>query len=479
MTKLKSKRLLLIDDDEDDFFITKSYIDDITTYQYSLDWEPDPNKAIKKIKTSDYDLCLLDFRLGPVNGLEVLEKIKKVDDRLPVIMLTGKGNAEIDVKSMEMGAVDFLIKSNLNATLLERSMRYAIERSIHIEAIKSSHSKYRDVFLNSGDPILILNLEGEIIDFNPSSAELFGKKINDMSGLKIKERFVNIPLFEEKFNACKKGKDTSQLEMELMNEGQKLTVLCSMKLQENQNTDDHIQMLLNNISKRKTAEKLIRQAENLSLTGRLARTIAHEIRNPLTNIELSIEQLKSEVPKSEETEMFFGLIERNSRRIQDLITDLLNSSKPSELKYTKCLIEELLDEMLLFAEDRLTLNKIKLVKDFTACDAMILADKEKLKIALLNIVINAIEAMENEKGILKISCKEKGGYVFIDISDNGIGMDQDELTHLFDPFYSKKLKGTGLGLTAVYNIVTNHGGTIEVESEKGKGTCFTLCFDKE
>jgi signal transduction histidine kinase len=221
----------------------------------------------------------------------------------------------------------------------------------------------------------------------------------------------------------------------------------------------------------------LRSMEKFSTTGRLARIIAHEIRNPLTNIGLAADQLKSEIPENEETAMLLQMINRNGTRINQLITDLLSSTKFSELNYNSVSINELLDEALELADDRVHLKKITVQKEYSTDICNISADKEKLKIAFLNIIVNAVEAMPAEKGLLGLKTEGRENKCVITITDNGTGMDKETLSKLFEPYFTNKAKGNGLGLTNTQNIILNHKGRIEVESELGKGTSFIILLD--
>ena len=220
--------------------------------------------------------------------------------------------------------------------------------------------------------------------------------------------------------------------------------------------------------------------EKFAATGRIARTIAHEVRNPLTNIGLAAEQLKSEIEGNEETAILLEMINRNSARINQLITDLLHSTKFAQLDYRVVSINKLVDESLELAKDRIDLNNIKLVKLYSEDICAIKVDSDKIKIALLNIIINAIEAMEPGKGILTITT-EGGDKCTVTITDNGKGMDAETVGKLFEPYFTGKPKGTGLGLTNTQNIILNHKGYIYVKSEPGNGTSFiiTLEFHKD
>jgi signal transduction histidine kinase len=221
----------------------------------------------------------------------------------------------------------------------------------------------------------------------------------------------------------------------------------------------------------------MRSIEKFASTGRIARTIAHEIRNPLTNINLAMEQLKNEAGGDDDTTILFEMVHRNSSRINQLITDLLNSTKFAELSYTKTSINQLLDEAIDLAKDRIVLYNISVVKKYNTdiCDVSV--DKEKLKIAFLNIIVNAIEAMEPGKGVLSISTRSENSKCVIEIADNGFGMDRESLGRLFEPYFTSKPKGNGLGLTNTQNIILNHKGTIQAESEKGRGTTFIISLN--
>jgi signal transduction histidine kinase len=221
----------------------------------------------------------------------------------------------------------------------------------------------------------------------------------------------------------------------------------------------------------------MRSIEKFASTGRIARTIAHEVRNPLTNINLAMEQLKSEMAGSEDSSILFEMVNRNSNRINQLITDLLNSTKFAELTYGKTSINVLLDEALELAKDRIVLYNINVVKHYSTDICDVAVDKDKLKIAFLNVIVNAIEAMEPGKGILTIVTKGENNKCVVEIGDNGSGMDKESLSRLFEPYFTSKPKGNGLGLTNTQNIILNHKGTIQAESEKGKGTTFIITLD--
>jgi len=221
----------------------------------------------------------------------------------------------------------------------------------------------------------------------------------------------------------------------------------------------------------------LRGMEKFAVTGRLSRTIAHEIRNPLTNISLAAEHLRLEIPVDAETDLLLDMITRNGNRINQLISDLLNSTKITQLDFSNVSLNNVLDASLELAQDRLELKRIKVIKNYTPDMCDISADVEKLKIAFLNIIVNAIEAMESNGGILYIKTENRDDRCVAIITDNGKGMNKEHLSKLFEPYFTTKERGTGLGLANTQNIIISHKASILAESEEGKGSSFTISLN--
>ncbi|HVM89872.1 MAG TPA: CHASE3 domain-containing protein, partial [Puia sp.] len=212
----------------------------------------------------------------------------------------------------------------------------------------------------------------------------------------------------------------------------------------------------------------LRRLEKFAITGRIARAIAHEVRNPLTNIGLAAEQIKIQSPDNPDNDDLLQMINRNTGRINQLVTDLLNSSKFSELNYETASINNVLDDALALAFDRIQLRKIAVKKKYAAKLRKVSVDVEKIRIAFLNIMVNAVEAMDDDRGVLLLETIESDNKCVVAITDNGIGMDRETISKLFEPYFTNKIKGNGLGLTNTQNIILNHKGYIEVKSELGK-----------
>jgi signal transduction histidine kinase len=205
--------------------------------------------------------------------------------------------------------------------------------------------------------------------------------------------------------------------------------------------------------------------------------LAHEVRNPLTNINLALEMLTS-TTLDDDQKLYLAIAKRASLRINGLITDLLSSSKPGEMASDKQCIHQLLDEVLAATEDRIRLKNITVRRDFTTIDCRVLVNKHQVMIALTNIIINAIDAMPLNTGKLILVTKCINGQCVISIEDNGIGISQENLGKIFKPFFTNKPGGMGLGLSTTLELLKSNYVRVEVKSEIGRGARFLLSFHR-
>ncbi|MFY0253241.1 ATP-binding protein [Chitinophaga sp. 30R24] len=469
--------ILVIDDDEDDFFLVTELLHDISPGQYVLEWAPTFQKGVAALEKNIYDVFLVDYRLGANTGIDILYRIQQMPSQPPVIMLTGKGDYNIDREAMLAGAYDYLVKGEITADLLERSIRYALDEYNHRRSIEESEKKYYGIFEKAHDLIILADGDKKIIDANPAALKTLQYSQEEILTLHLGNLFLSQEQGDHFLNNIDHNNPTNTREYEFKTaDNKKLVVLINaVTLDE---TEQILLCVIQDITEKKREEQEKQHQEKFVITGRIARVIAHEVRNPLTNILLAVSQFKEEeiVSTSEDTLLFTDIIERNCTRINQLITELLHSTRMIELHMAPHGINELIEKALLLSQDRLQLNGITLKKNLVSPDIMVNTDEEKVVIAFLNIIINAIEAMTPGKGILTITTTKSQDKAKLLISDNGVGIAEDKLARLFDPFYTNKAKGTGLGLTSTQNILLNHKGTIHIDSETGKGTVFTIAL---
>jgi len=220
-------------------------------------------------------------------------------------------------------------------------------------------------------------------------------------------------------------------------------------------------------------DELVR-TEKLAHAGRIAASIAHEIRNPLTNVVMSIQQIKKVLKPGHPKSGHIHIIESNVDRINYLITELLNCARPPKLEMQPHDVHKVLDDVLKSTSGKVRSGRIKVIKKFTPKPPKVNIDREQMGRVFSNLIINAAEAMYKKRGRLTIVTEAVNSSIVVKFQDNGKGIPEKDVIRIFDPFFSTKSGGVGLGLTLCYGIIVGHGGSVEVKSSWRKGTVFTV-----
>jgi signal transduction histidine kinase len=236
--------------------------------------------------------------------------------------------------------------------------------------------------------------------------------------------------------------------------------------------------MVERLRRNRELEEKVRESQYLSQLGRLASGVAHEIRNPLNFIALAVDHLdtltrgKTEEGDREKEAVLTG-IRGEIRNLNDLVTNFILYGRPPEPQRTPVRIRELVEGVLQMAAPRLQEHRISLVADFQEAPPLAV-DPDMIRRAIINLVGNAVDAMSGG-GELRIvgAMQEEGGYR-LEIRDTGIGISEEDLERLFEPYFTTKSTGLGLGMVLTRKIVEAHGGTIVVDSEPGRGTRVTI-----
>ncbi|QQS45398.1 MAG: HAMP domain-containing protein [Acidobacteriota bacterium] len=226
-------------------------------------------------------------------------------------------------------------------------------------------------------------------------------------------------------------------------------------------------------------EDQLQRAERSAVVGRLASGIAHEIRNPLNFINLSIDHLREKFapqpePDRREYTHILTTIKDEIARLNRLVSDFLSYGRPAKLKLREIDSRALIEEVRSLVSAKSALQNVRInIAQNGGSDARLMADPEQLKTCFSNLMINAVQAMP-DGGSLDIDLKSSPDTVEIDFSDSGPGIEADAIEQVFEPYYSTKETGIGLGLPLTRKIIEEHGGEITVSSEPGRGTTFTV-----
>ncbi len=233
------------------------------------------------------------------------------------------------------------------------------------------------------------------------------------------------------------------------------------------------------LEKTRQLQAQLQEAEKSAVIGRLGSAIAHEIRNPLNYINLTLDHLRAKfTPETAEKKASFekltAQLKAEVARINNQITDFLNYSRPLKLDLQPIEARRVIENSLRIIEPQAAEQNIKIGLVMREDIPKILGDAQVLRSVFSNLFINALQAMETSGGNLCITVSQEDGFVKIEVADKGVGISQKNLDKIFEPYFSTKETGTGLGLAIVKKIVDDHNGLIEVESNLNEGTKFTV-----
>lgn len=229
----------------------------------------------------------------------------------------------------------------------------------------------------------------------------------------------------------------------------------------------------------KQSQDTLRRADRLSSLGLLTAGLAHEIRNPLVAIRTFTQLLPERYNDPEFRQGFQSLALKEVDRICGLITDLLSFARPSKPNVAPVDVNEVVDNIARILESQAKEKNIAIMRQFGANLPKVWIDREQMKQVFMNLILNAIQAMQGagtitlmSRTVTKNGTQPAADFVQIEVKDNGVGIPEENLQHIFDPFFTNKDEGSGLGLAVSHQIVQEHGGFVTIESKVGTGTSF-------
>jgi two-component system, NtrC family, sensor histidine kinase HydH len=345
---------------------------------------------------------------------------------------------------------------------------YAVDRSL---AEMKSYTE--NVVESMADGLISVNREGKIVTLNRKAAELFGAKEDDLKNWEISK--ILGPDVGILFKAQKEIIRDRSLWVQHPS-GARIPLSLSMAPLKNEaGLEMGSVLLLRDLREIRDLQEKVRRSERLASLGRLAAGVAHEIRNPLSSIRGFAQFFQNRFKGQEKEQGYAAIMVREVDRLNRVISELLDFARPKEPHREPNSLETILEHSLKVLEPDIRRKNVAVEKEFEPNLPAILADRDQISQALLNLLLNSLESME-ENGRIRISLKkgQDPSCLEIAIADTGRGIPSEDLGKIFEPFFSTKRKGTGLGLAIVHQIIESHGGEIEVESQEGIGTTFRM-----
>ena len=338
--------------------------------------------------------------------------------------------------------------------------------------LKSLESYTANVVNSMPNGLISLDSEGRITTLNQNAANLLKLDFYKIKGKLLQDVMKECDLRNillPSANIFERQKECH------LNDGQiiPLSITSSLLKDEEDNIIGKV-IILRDLQDIKNLEKKVERSERLASLGRMAAGIAHEIRNPLSSIKGFAQYFRKKFDPDSEDAAYAQVMANEVDRLNRFIQDLLNFAKPQEPRFNPVDITTLMQHTLKLTEPDFREKNIRVEARFDEAIPPVMADGDMITQALLNILINASEAMENGGKLTITVRKNHEQSVHIFIEDNGKGISPADLRKIFDPFFTLKSGGSGLGLAIVYRIIENHHGEIEVTSQPGKGTTFKI-----
>jgi two-component system, cell cycle sensor histidine kinase and response regulator CckA len=484
-------RILLVDDDEDDFVITRDLLRECNPGRFELDWASSYDGALEQAAKNRHDLYLVDYRLGARHGLDLLREVSARGVSAPVIMLTGQGNHELDVQAMNAGAADFLVKGELTSSLLERAIRYALDRAHALVVLRSSEERYRVLFDENPQLMWVYDPRSlRILAVNSASIQHYGYSREEFWALDILALHAaeDRPAARCAARGAAAGFQRTGGWRHLKKDGTRIQVeLTPYDLRFDGRPARLV--LARDVTERLNLEAQLRQSQKMESVGQLAAGVAHDFSNILTVIHgqatlaLADRSLAPNIIES------LGQIRTAADRAVRLTRQLLAFSRCQVMELRRLDLNEVIRNIAQMLR-RLLGEAIELDFDLAPDLPLLQADRGMLEQVIVNLAVNSRDAMPNG-GKLSLATSGvdvdprytvkhpeamPGPCVCLRVMDTGVGMDPQTMGRIFEPFFTTKPsgKGTGLGLSTVYGILKQHQGWADVRSQPGQGTVFEI-----
>ena len=449
-------------------------------------------------------IVITDIKMPGMDGIEVLEKIKTIDPDTEVIIITGHGDIDNAIESLKHGASDFinkpvrdealsiaLARAKEKLDIKRRLKEYTTDLEKKIELATSELRRQTNfqikLIRSSNDGIVATDKGLKVVIYNPGAEKIFGYSQSEVIyKMRLKELYPPeiTGLFHEALRADDSLKEIAWRETEITSkDGQQIPIRFSGTILAEKDREMGTVAFFQDLREIKRLEKELVKSERLAAVGQTVAGLAHGIKNILHGLKGGSYLVDIGIQRNDTEKLKKGwdTIKRNIGRTSNLVMDLLSYSKEREPEYDLCRPNEIINDVCELLKDKAAENNIELRTEFDEAIGEVIMDGSVIHEAMLNLASNAVDACLFDEDVskkwqvrLKTELEPKNVIKF-EVSDNGAGMDQEVLQKLFTSFFSTKgHRGTGLGLMVTRKLIEEHQGRIEVASQLGVGTTFTV-----
>ena len=457
------------------------------------------DEALTEARTRGFDVAIVDVKLPDTSGVMLIPKLREACPLGEIVLMTGFATMDAAIGALRSGAYAFVPKSFRPEELIS-TVEQAVSKVRLARERDELERRYRALAELTDVLVVGLDAEDRVALFNRKSASYAGVEAGEAMGLPFITSFIpeeDAYRVRDAINQARSGR-TQEVEtgFDPLSPGPGPGHVSSStlgKAPSRRRVRWHLSMARGgseeaslvygigvDVTERRALEKRAADGEALSAMGTLALNLAHEIRNPLNAATLQLHLLGRHVDKLPIDETVRGALRQKAQivgdeigRLSRMLTEFLELARPRGAVREPVDFSKLVADVLALEQEPLAASGLVVEKSLAA-DCSLVGDHEKLKQVVINLVVNAIEAMKDGGGRLAVQTSVADDRVRLAVRDTGGGIERALLPQVFDPFFTTKEGGTGLGLSIVRKIVEQHGGEIRVDSERGKGTEVTV-----
>jgi two-component system NtrC family sensor kinase len=495
-------RILVIDDEDS---IRRLLALSLGHKGYEVIVSEDGEKGIAAFEKTRPPMVLTDIKMPGMDGIEVLRAIKQLNPDTEVIVITGHGEMESAIRSLQLEASDFINKpirdEALTVALKRAEDRLWMRQKLRdytsnlesmvrdaTEELRKASDFQENLIESSVDAIIATEKGGTIVVFNRAAEDLLGYVADEVIG-QMDMNAIHLPrlahMIRETLDAESyggKGRLVNYENFAVSKSGESIPVrISAATLFENRGAGGVV-YFFQDLREIKRLQRELIENERLSAMGQAIAGMAHYIKNILNGLQGGVYMVNTGLKRSKSSLLPKGwsMVENNIGKISDLVMNMLIYSKEREPDYVNCSPNEIAQQVYDLMHEKALQSKVKLVKEFDPSINECYLDPNGLHRCLLNLVSNAIDActfdaQQDRTWSVEIRTEKEKDGIRLDVVDNGKGMTKKVQEKLFQRFFTTKGgKGTGFGLLVTRKIVEEHGGTVCFESSPGRGTTFTI-----